>query len=143
MRIYRSKIDRWLLALVLLSGAIPGLALIYAFVTEPAVWRDAWYVLPLLAVGYAGVAWVFLSTRYELDDRELRVRSGPFRWRVPLGSLETVRPTRNPLSSPALSLDRLELKYGGGRTLLISPAERDRFLTDLAHRAPQAGGHRA
>lgn len=43
-------------------------------------------------------------------------------------------PTRNPLSSPALSLDRLHVQFGQDlfNAILISPADRDRFLTGLA-----------
>jgi hypothetical protein len=64
------------------------------------------------------------------------VRAGPFRWQVPLETLRSIRPTRSPLSSPALSLDRLELRYGQGRVLLISPADGARFVAELSARAP-------
>ena len=133
MAVYRSKIDRWLVVLVVTLGAVPTIALMGAAIYEPRLLEARWVFLILAAtVGY--VLWTFLSTHYELDDRELVVRSGLFRWRVPLDSIESVRPSRNPLSSPALSLDRLEVRYGAGKWLLISPRERDRFLADLAAR---------
>jgi hypothetical protein len=46
-----------------------------------------------------------------------------------------VVPTRNPLSSPALSLDRLHIRYGGSRMgIMISPVNKAVFLQDLAAR---------
>ena len=69
-----------------------------------------------------------------LTEHDLLVRSGPFRWRVPLGQIHSVTPTRNPLSSPALSLDRLRIEYGDGKWILISPRERERFLEALEAR---------
>jgi uncharacterized membrane protein YqiK len=55
--------------------------------------------LALVVLGL--VAWFFFSTRYTLTDSELVVRLGPFRLRVPLREVTSVRATRNPLSSPA------------------------------------------
>lgn len=137
---YVSKIDRWLIVLPVAVGAVPTIALTGAAFYEPRLLQD-WWIFLILAGAFGFVLWIFLSTYYELNDRELVVRSGPFRWHVPLDSIASVRPTRNPLSSPALSLDRLELRYGAGKWLLISPRDRDRFLADLADRAPQVNTH--
>lgn len=72
---------------------------------------------------------------YMLTDFELVVRSGFLQYRVPLASIVEVRPTRNPLSSPAWSLDRLRVEYRKGtktRYLLISPEDKNAFLRELA-----------
>jgi hypothetical protein len=75
--------------------------------------------------------------RYGLDDTDLLVRFGVCRQRVPLADITEVRPTHNPLSSPALSLDRLHVQYGPGffKAVMISPADREGFLDDLARSA--------
>lgn len=72
--------------------------------------------------------------RYGLDDEQLIVRFGLARSRIPLVDITKVEPTRNPLASPALSLDRLSIVYGTGLTgtVMISPADRDGFLGELA-----------
>jgi len=132
--VFRSQVDGWLLGLVggSLLLALAGVLAAAASVDDPAVWIG---VVAVLAVG-ALVAWLFASTRYVLAGRELVVRSGPFRWRIDLATVQSVKPTRNPLSSPALSLDRLDIRYGAGKFLLVSPAERDRFLAALARAEP-------
>lgn len=40
-------------------------------------------------------------------------------------------PTRGPLSSPALSLDRLRIEYGKRGVVLISPREKEAFVRAL------------
>jgi Bacterial PH domain len=116
---YPSRIDFFLVglpALLLFAAALFG-------------WRDlvrthlGMLLVPLLA-GCGFVAWVVAATRYTLDSATLTVRSGPLRWTVPLSEIHSVTPTREPRSSPALSMDRLRIDYGHGRSLLISPASR-------------------
>lgn len=44
--------------------------------------------------------------------------------------ITAVRPPRTSVSSPAMSLDRLELKLRE-RSIIISPKDKDRFVDDL------------
>lgn len=75
--------------------------------------------------------WVLTSTYYLFDGAELRVRCGPLRWQIPLDQIHNVEPTRNPMSSAALSLDRLRIDYGRGKFVLVSPADKAGFLREL------------
>jgi membrane protease YdiL (CAAX protease family) len=135
-RDYRSKVDWWLygvfaLALVVLWGSAVSLL----FAKGSVAGRLA--VAGVLALSGGLVAWIALGTRYRITSVAIRIRSGPLRWSVPLASITSVTPTHNPLSSPALSLDRLKVVYGGRfRWVMISPEPRDAFLDDLAARAP-------
>jgi len=90
-------------------------------------------MVPVTLVLGAGLPlWVLLGTRYELTPGRLRIRCGPFRWTTPLNEIRAVEPTRNPLSSPALSLvDRLRIDYGRGSSVMISPRDKARFLAEL------------
>lgn len=56
---------------------------------------------------------------------------GPFRWKIDIMTIISIRKTRNPLSSPALSLNRLEIRYGKWNTILISPKNVDQFCENL------------
>jgi hypothetical protein len=51
--------------------------------------------------------------------------------------ITSVKRTRNPLSSPALSTDRLEIKYGKWDFVLISPKNEERFCEILLEKNPQ------
>jgi hypothetical protein len=135
MRWYPSKVDWWLRALLWMLP-LSGVA---TLVGLAATGKTA-----DLAVGLASVAFLvvlyfglLIPVTYGLGDDQLVVRFGMVRHRIPLRDLLEVYPTRNPLSAPALSLDRLHVQYGLGffEAVMISPADRDGFLEDLARRA--------
>ena len=127
-RRFPSKVDAWLVGLVVLFLVVPGGAT--AFSGAPAG-------VPLLIVGSiaAFFVWLLMSTDYEVTPTTLKIRSGPLRWAVPMGSISSIRPTRNPVSSPALSLDRLEVRYGS-RFILISPRDKAAFVAAVRAVAP-------
>src|SRR3546814_13731637 len=65
------------------------------------------------------------SSDLVLGQGQLRVLSGPFKWSVPLAKITAITPTSSPLSSPALSLDRLRIDYGVGNSVMISPRNKE------------------
>lgn len=127
--IYPSKIDTWLLVSIL------GVPVICAAGLYPVMTMDApralAAALPTLLLGVGLPVWLLLSTTYTLGPALLRIRCGPFTWKVPIREISAITPTRNPLSSPALSLDRLRIDYGKGNSVLISPRNKEQFLRDI------------
>ncbi|QQO05935.1 PH domain-containing protein [Luteimonas sp. MC1750] len=85
----------------------------------------------IVVIGVGLPIWLLLSTRYTLEPRQLRVQSGPFKWHIKVADITSITPSSNALSSPALSLDRLRIDYGSGRSLMISPRNKERFLRDI------------
>jgi hypothetical protein len=127
--VFRSKLDAWLAAVVVVPAVVAlGIAATLLVSDMPARWPIA---LLLGALGGVLPLWVIGATRYTVGDGELRIVSGPFRWRVALRDIRTVRPTRNPLSSPALSLDRLRIEYGASKWIMVSPRDQDAFVRAL------------
>lgn len=136
---FNSKIDLWLLVVLLAAVSLCAWILIENWnllLARGAVFAVL-TIIPL-ALGVVFPLWILLSLRYFLSDRTLRVRCGPVRWRIAIGDITDVNPTRNPLSSPAMSLDRLRIEYGQGRSVMISPEPREEFLRQLEHRRRQA-----
>jgi len=123
---FRSAVDWWYYAVVIGAAAVALAAVV------PVLWTD--HGMPTaLALGTLLVAvglplWLLLTTSYRVDSHSVRVRSGPFRWNIPIGEIQSVRESRSVLSSPALSLNRIEITYGRGRRILLSPADREGFL---------------
>ena len=127
--VFRSKIDLWL---VIVAVAMPVLML--EFVLDGIIASDklADVLALLVMVGVLGIfVWVYLSTRYTITGDFLLVKAGPFSWVIPIEDIISIEPTRNPLSSPALSLDRLLIRYGAGAELMISPKDKPGFMTEL------------
>lgn len=133
---FRSKIDG---NLKVVGLAMPCVALV-ALGTHARHDGAVLLLLALMAVSVAGVVvWIVLSTYYELTHDLLVAHSGPFVWRIPLEQISNVRESRSVRSGPALSMDRLEVTWSGGRVLLISPEDKAGFLAVLHRRAPQLG----
>jgi len=129
---YRSKVDRNILLLLLVVPFTLVLANVAVTHAQPH-----WLALALRVIGTVVllfVLWTLLDTVYTLDAGSLFVRSGPFRWIIALREIQSVTPTRDARSSPALSLDRLRIEYGKGRWILISPRDQTAFLQDLQRR---------
>ena len=119
-KVYRSKVDWWV-GLIIGLGVVVILGNgIFLLVKPPPGASPA--ILAPIAMGMflmaAFMAWILFSTRYTITARDLLVRSAFIRWRIPLDQIIEVFPTHNPLSSPALSLDRLRVNYerSSGRT---------------------------
>ncbi|BDY04677.1 PH domain-containing protein [Ferrimonas sp. YFM] len=128
---FRSKIDTWLLVvlLVAIAGSLYGAA-------EAVRIDSGWVIAGVLIITAGLLVWLLVSTKYVVSDEMLRVQAGPFSWQINIESIRSVRETRNPLSSPALSLDRLEISYGAGQTIMVSPTDKERFLKAIG----QSGG---
>lgn len=124
MKIHRSKIDNWFYAVVIGIGVLPFIM---------AVIFGGFAVIGLAICGavVAFIIWLYLATKYVITDERLTVHGGLFRVSIPKASITSVTDTRNPLSSPAFSLDRLEIKYGEGKMILISPKDKTAFRSDL------------
>jgi hypothetical protein len=128
-KVFPSKIDRWLLWVLVGSTILSTLACIpIFFVTDPRLW-----LLVILLIGaFAALPYFLLTTtKYTVDTEVLLIRSGPFRWRVPIRDIVSITPTNNPLSSPALSLDRLDIKYGKHSSIMVSPLDKEGFIEAL------------
>ena len=131
-KVYTSKIDTWLL--VVLIGAVATCLIAFLFSLRTGSVPAIVATLPALFIGAGFPIWLMMSTRYTLSDSALLVKSGPFKWQVPIEQITSITPTSNPLSSPALSLDRLRIDYGRGQSIMISPKDKSRFIQDLEAR---------
>ena len=128
---FRSKIG----AIMIIPAAI--LILAGAPATAMAMSEGRPVLAAVFTLPFALVAWILLTTKYQITADHLVIRCAFLTSRVPLRSIVHVRPTRTILSAPALSLDRLEITYDGG-IAVISPAKREEFLAEIRARCPRA-----
>jgi hypothetical protein len=136
---FRSKVDRWIMVLLIA-------VIVFQFVTVGAVALQAGdpmgtTVMTLVAIAVVGLMiWLLIGTYYIVDRGILKIVSGPFRWKVPIDQITSVEATRSPLSSPALSMDRIRIRYGKRRRIMISPADKAGFLTAIGHDLSEIAG---
>jgi membrane protein YdbS with pleckstrin-like domain len=127
---YRSEIDTWILAILIVSVVVSlgAGALVVSLIGS----AKAWVLAVLIAApGSILPVWLVATTYYRIEADHLLIRCGPVEKLVPLSEIKSVTPTNNPLSSPALSLDRLRIEYGQGRAVMISPRDKDDFIREL------------
>lgn len=132
---YASRIDAWLYVLfaVVIGAIFIGMGMSAAQEGWLRFVQGAFVVLGVVGL----LVWVVLGTNYTLEDRQLIVRSGPFTWRIPIDEITSIEKPKGFArtgSNPALSMDRLLVTYGKGKRLMISPAEKEKFLADLKAR---------
>src|ERR1043165_8240604 len=102
---FPSKVDWWLAAFMLLPAGASVAVMGSALMANPPV-PAIFLVVGIEALILGIIVGTLISTRYEVTDREVIARSGLFQWRVPIGEIDSIRPSRSLIKSPALSLDR-------------------------------------
>lgn len=145
MRYYEPKRDR-VLSLLLLSGPLVLGLVGWQLWAEGRLLTtmDGWVFLTVALSTLALISWIWFGTGYGLDDKQLRVRSGPLRKTIALDRIRYVRAGRSWHSAPALSAQRLHVGVQNGRLVdevAIAPADQKRFLADLQQRNPTVVVH--
>lgn len=135
--VFMSKVDTALILVFLGTLAFVGFVVWRALLVVDDMTTRWLMAIVTIGCGIAALVipvWIFIGTSYTFTGRDLVIRSGPARWEIPVASIESITPTRNLRSSPALSLDRLQLDYGDGQRVLVSPRDKDAFLAELERR---------
>lgn len=126
-RRFKSKIDRWLMLLLVVIMVFEIVVMSIAALQTPDPRAAIGLIVTALLI-IALIGSLLIGTHYTVDGNVLRVASGPFHWKVPIDQIQSVEATRSPLSSPALSLDRMRIRYGNNRRIMVSPADKAGFL---------------
>lgn len=87
-----------------------------------------YYVMFSVSFGVLSLVFLmFKSIKYKIDGENLQI------WwtKIDIKSIRKIYSTNNPLSSPALSLDRIAVVYNKYDEVLISPKERADFIQEL------------
>lgn len=121
--IYRSKIDLWLLLVVFIPLSIP----LWIGIRENSF--DFLLIeLPIIAF----IVYLFLETKYRITGTVLNVKAGfLINEDIDIKTIKSIKKTYNPISSPALSINRLAISYEDSGYILISPKKRKKFIAHL------------
>ncbi|WP_324688729.1 PH domain-containing protein [Flavobacterium cheonhonense] len=118
MKVYKSKIDWWLIILI---GALFGYPIIEGIISKD-------YLMSLVFFGLVVLIFLmFWSIQYKIVGEQLKV----WTTKIDIHSIKKVYRTNNPLSSPALSLDRIAIVYNKYDEILISPKDQSAFIAHL------------
>lgn len=129
---FKSRKDWWLTFIVWLAMLIALGSGVYELIYHTPKLLEFLAIFSLSVILPLFILWMWLTTFYVIAENNLIIRFGPFKKQIPLDTINSVKKTMNPLSSPALSLKRIEIEYGQYNTILISPIDRDMFINILA-----------
>lgn len=127
-KIYKSKIGKWYVGLCIAMTVlfIGSIFLCY---------QSSWVLLidvVSMGLGIALLLDMLFHTDYTIEGDKLHIRCGVlFRMKVPISKISEI--TRKPtlLCSPALSAERIGLKYGKTNWVYVSPSNPDDFIASL------------
>ncbi|MBE2281333.1 MAG: PH domain-containing protein, partial [Ignavibacteriaceae bacterium] len=81
--------------------------------------------------------YILVKTKYTIEDKNLIIESGFIHnSKIAISTIKKISETNSILSSPATSLDRLEIIHGNESRVLISPKEKKEFIDALVHINP-------
>jgi len=129
MRVYKSEVDLWF---KILTASI----LILPILFMPFGGLVIWPAVLICAATAAFMVWLCLATKYEITEDALIIYGGVFKVNIRKSDITSIRESRSIISSPAFSLDRLEIQYEAGKMILISPKNRAEFLENLGWPKP-------
>ena len=126
--IYKSKLG--------LELIIP-LILIFGYVLFELISKRAWIGILILLVTIIFILYTFLSIQYKIENGNLNIKCTILMTiNIEIKSIRKVTETYNPLSSPAASIDRLEIFYNKFDSILISPKHKKEFIQNLCEINP-------
>jgi len=132
---FRSKIDWWLLLIFIIITANIVIKIYEANHHYSLASNFSHLIIYSLVIF---LIWLpIFNTYYVVENGTLVIKSLVFRWKININDITQIEPTHNPLSSPALSLDRLKIYYMKNRkivTVMISPKNKEAFLQAINKR---------
>ncbi len=124
MKTYKSKVDSRIVLIVVVVMVVSTVPCMF-------VPGAVWHVLAVDMVVWLIFADMVFNTEYIIDGQMLRVKCGMLaKDRCDIMSVIAIRPTHNLASSPAMSLDRIEIMLKG-RSIIISPKDKEGFVNDM------------
>lgn len=127
-KVFKSKVDAWLVCVILCCTIVP---------LSPLLYLD--FSVIALCIVIATVALITIPLfciRYIIEDKSLKIKCGHlFSQEFPLDDLLSIKATRTFLSAPAASIDRLELKFRN-KSVIISPKDKIEFIDRIKESCP-------
>lgn len=124
--IYKSKIDKWL---VVLCFGVTFIVVLPMLFIDFVVWD---ILVPIILFAFIGD--MFCNTEYIIYNHILKVKCGFFlKNTYDIGEIKKIEESHSWESAPALSISRLRITFYDGKSVLISPKEKEKFIEMICH----------
>jgi hypothetical protein len=78
--------------------------------------------------------WAWIDTYYQLNETDLKIKCGPFVWRIQVSEIKLIRLNQKTIGGtikPTLSWNSIEIKYKKHRSVFVTPDRQDDFIGRL------------
>lgn len=129
--IFKSKISKGLFLLIMIAILFtPGMMLYH----HTHLWEATIITVVMAIICLPSL----LNTYYVIEENILKIRSGLlYKKDIPIDNIRKIVETNNMISSPAPSLDRLEIFYNSFNSVLISPKDKAGFIREIQQINPK------
>jgi type II secretory pathway component PulF len=94
--------------------------------------QKSWVLVIICIIFLSLLLHLFFTTKYIISQENLNIKSSFFyNLNIDIKTIRKVSETNNILSSPATSIDRLEIFYNKFDSILVSPKEKKEFIKHL------------
>lgn len=99
--------------------------------------QKAWPGVAIILVTLLFIVHLITTTFYQIEGNNLQIKSGFIVNKlIAINSISKIQKSNSVFSSPAASLDRLEIFYNKYDSVLISPKDKQEFLAQLRNINP-------
>jgi hypothetical protein len=133
---FETRYDKWLAGVLIAIGLLLFGLPVALHSHLAAHGQPIWPLLPGPAIYLLALS-VTLPQYYELREEGLYIRQGWRKTLLPYSALCELCTADSVLSAPVFSTHRLQVTAVPGGLFLIAVAEQERFLAEVARRAPQ------
>lgn len=122
--IFKSKKDSWITFILWVVILLP----IYFLVHETEISKTSIILVSLTSLF---CLWILHGTYYTIEEKTLKYQTGPFYGKVDIMSIKKIYKTKSIISSAALSMDRICIRYEKYNEVFISPEKQEEFVRVL------------
>ncbi|WP_310991738.1 PH domain-containing protein [Aequorivita marina] len=127
-KIYSSKVSYGLLSFIFLMFYEP---LIPDFINSELNGKSIGFII-LLTLVFMFLAHLFLKTKYTIDSNKLKIQCGLITYRpIDIDEIKEISKTNSIISSAAPSFERILIKNGKFKQVIIYPKNKVQFAKDL------------
>lgn len=129
MKKYKAKVSKALLLFIFL--------VFYGPLFIPPSLGQNWSIASLIFLLFITLVFFIIiyflySTVYIIQEKQLIIKIGFYSYKpISISAIKEIRKTNNIISSPAPSLDRIEIIYGSNKSIIISPENKEKFMQDI------------
>lgn len=126
---FQGKISKWFYGIMIFAAAIL-IPIVALAIKDGEVFVFVFSLSILALIEIFCISIVFRNFA-ELNSEGLLIVFGFIRFRIRYSDMQEINTTKDPSSSLAASFDRIKIRYGNGKTVMISLHDRQEFYQEL------------